>query len=110
MKKVLFSIICICSVLLLTACGKSKLQGTWYYFDGSATRNDIYYKFNDDKTGEYVFIGGKNSFIYETKDGKVILSYVNSNNTSEYAYKIEKDTLTIKDSLGSDIVYKKVNN
>jgi len=107
MKKVLISIICICSLLMLTACGKNNLEGTWYYFDGSAIRNNMYYKFNDDKTGEYVFIGGKNSFIYETKDGKVTLNYIGGNNSSEYEYKIENDTLTIKDSLGSDIVYKK---
>ncbi len=104
MKKILIVIACI---LLLTACGKGKIVGKWYYYDGNSIRTDIYYEFNDDKTGSYTYISGKKSFIYDTKNGKVTLDYINSVNLLEFEYTIEGDTLTIKDSNGSNVVYKR---
>ena len=110
MKKMFISVVCILSLLLLTGCGKSSIKGTWYYYNGINISSDVYYKFNDDKTGEYVYSNGKNSFIYEVRKDKLILSYFNSTNSNEYEYKIENDTLTIKDLLGSDVVYIKSKN
>ena len=107
MKKIIFSLIIMCSLFLLTGCGQNKLVGTWYYFDNSEVSKSIYYKFNDDKTGNYVTNTENRSFIYEIKSNKLILSYVNSDTNVEREYKIENDILTIKDPFLGTVNYKK---
>ena len=109
MKKIFVCLISICMIMLLTGCGNGSLVGTWYYYNGNINMNR-YYKFNDDKTGSYTSPDTKKSFLYEKKDGKVSLDNITNNVIEVYKYEIEDDTLTMEDSNGSKVVYKKSMN
>lgn len=93
--------------LILTGCGKKGLIGDWAYFDGSSTRSDIYYTFKDEKNGSYTFGGATRNFTYTDDGTKLTILYDGDTDGSTYEYKLEDDTFTIKDSFGSDVVYKR---
>lgn len=99
------------AAVLMTGCGSKKasnpLIAKWYYYDGKTTNKTIYYEFKEKGKGGYTFAGETKSFTYKDDGKKVTLSYEGTTAPSEYEYKIEKDTLTIKDSFGNDVVYKK---
>lgn len=109
MKKILSGIVLVCvfSLLFLTGCGNKGLEGKWYYFDGSTTRDDIYYTFNSDKTGSYTFYGATQKFTYEDDGTKFTLTYENVTEPTAFEYTLDKETLTVKDSFGSDVIYKR---
>ena len=107
MKKLFISIVLLMSLFMLTSCGKNELVGTWLYFDGSAIKNEMFYVFNEDKTGSYNYYGGRQDFIYETKDNKITFKYIGSSDDTVRDYKVEKNTLTIKDGFNNDITYQK---
>ena len=113
MKKIFKGFLVIAALVLtltLTGCNNESgkgIEGTWYYYNGASLSDDIFYKFNADKSGEYVYAGTSMKFTYEDDGTKVSLQYENATVPSEYEYKIEDKTLTIKDSFGSDVIYKK---
>ena len=111
MKKALKTLVVVVALVLtlaLTGCQDiNSLTGNWYYYDGSSLRDNIYYTFNADGTGGYTYSGSTNKFTYEDDGTKVSLKYENATIANEYEYKIEDGTLTIKDSFGSDVIYKK---
>ena len=98
-------------IVIMTGCGKSDkgIVGQWNYYDSTnkKAKSDIYYTFNDDKTGSYTFYGDTKKFTYEDKGSKVIISYENATVPNEFEYSIKDDVLTIKDSFGSDVTYKR---
>ena len=114
MKK---SIALICALVLLagclTACGNSEnggsnagadsIIGTWEYVDGGFT-----YEFKADGTGVYGFgnLGGMN-FTYATQDGILSIQYEGNAEPTDLEYILDGDTLNIKDSFGSDTIYKR---
>lgn len=109
MKKNLLFIVAFCAIitLFLTGCGKKGLIGDWAYFNGSSTNSSMYYTFKDEKSGSYNFGGGSRNFTYED-DGKTLtILYDGDTLSSTFEYKLDGDTLTIKDSFGSDVIYKR---
>ena len=108
MKKVLKSIVVVFAFVFVvfgvTGCGEDKgLVGTWVYESGSG----YIYTFNEDKTCAYEMAGAKMECTYEDDGTKVTILYKGNTDASTYEYKIDGDTLTIKDSLGKDVIYKR---
>ena len=95
--------------LLITGCGKkaNPVVGTWSYYRDGETRTEIYYQFNKDNTGKYSFYGNDKEFTYEVDDERVSIKYKTDSNASNLEYEISKGILTIKDSFGSNVTYKK---
>ncbi len=96
-------------VVIVAICfgGKAKgLVGKWYY-DGN--HNNYYYQFNEDGTGLYGYGGYEEGmkFTYTDNSDSIIIKYDNADNEQNLKYKIEDDTLTIEDSLGKEVIYKK---
>ena len=106
-KLLLGKLFIILSFIFLVGCEKKGLIGDWVYFDGTKTRSDIYYTFKDDKNGTYNFGGGTRNFTYTIADKKITILYDGDTNSSSYEYQLEDDTFTIKDSFGSNIIYKR---
>lgn len=80
--------------------GSKEIVGSWKYDGGG----DYTYVFNADGTGSYA---GRD-FTY-TDDGKELaITYPGNTAPMKTTYTISGDTLTIKDSLDKDVVYKKV--
>ena len=105
MKKGILSLLLVLTVaVLLTGCGKKKgLIGSWAYESGSG----YVYTFNEDKTCSYEALGTKMECTFVDDGEKVSILYKGNTAASTYEYKIEGDTLTIKDSFGKDVVYKR---
>ena len=89
-------------VLVLSACGKKGLVGTWTYSEGGYV-----YTFNEDGTGNYAYGEAKMEFTYTTDGDKLSILYNGNTSPFETTYVIDGNTLTIKDSFGNDTVYKK---
>ncbi|MBQ1351880.1 MAG: hypothetical protein IIY71_04070 [Oscillospiraceae bacterium] len=94
---------------LFAACGagggsSNPLVGDWASetFDGK-----FIYTFNDDGTGNYDAAGTAMPFTYTDEDGKLTILYDGNDIPFETEYTISGKTLTIKDSLGNDVVYNK---
>ena len=110
MKK---SIALICALVLLAGClaacgnsenaGADSVIGTWEYENGGFT-----YDFKADGTGVYSFgdLGGMN-FTYATADGILSIQYEGNTEPTDLEYILDGDTLNIKDSFGSDTIYKR---
>ncbi len=104
MKKILLVIL----LLLLVGCRNSNsIVGTWNYIENNNVKTDIYYTFNKGNNGSYTYYGQVNNFTYEDRGNKIIINYIGNTNSNEYDYSINKDTLTIKDSFGNDVTYKR---
>ena len=94
--------------LALTGCtDKNSLEGNWYYLSGESLSDNIYYSFKADKTGEYNYAGSIMKFTYEDDGTKLTIKYETATVANEFEYKIDNGILTIKDSFGSDVTYKK---
>lgn len=81
------------------------LVGSWDYVELSG----IVYTFNADGTGNYDMLGEVMRFTYEA-DGSVLkLQYTDEgiDTSTQLEYAIDGDTLTVKDSLGNDTIYKR---
>lgn len=101
MKKYIF-VIALILVLLTTACGAKGIVGKWKA-DGYSV--DYYYIFNDDKTCAYEMSGVKMECTYEDDGTKVTILYKGNTNSNTFEYRIEGNTLIIKDSFGNDVKY-----
>ena len=112
MKRIIkkLSVIAALSLILVlaTACGNSKsIVGTWNYYDGSSLSNDIYYTFEKGNSGSYTYSGNSRKFTYEDRGNKVSIQYDGDTMASEFDYSIEDGILTIKDSYGNNVTYKR---
>ena len=97
-------------VVLTVGCGKKEkvtIIGVWEYFSNETARSDIYYEFNKDKTGKYSFYGSELSFTYTDNGEELEIKYDKDTQSSKFEYTIKDDILTIKDSFGDDVTYKK---
>jgi uncharacterized lipoprotein YehR (DUF1307 family) len=101
MKKYIF-VIALILVLLTTACGNKGIVGKWKA-DGYSV--DYYYIFNSDKTCAYEMNGAQMECTYEDDGTKVTILYKGNTNSNTYEYRIEGNTLIIKDSFGNDVKY-----
>lgn len=78
------------------------IVGSWEYQSGGYT-----YTFNADGTGSYDISGTKKDFTY-TDDGKELsITFTGDTAPMKLPYTISGDTLTVKDALDKDVVYKK---
>ena len=111
MKKSTISIIALALCVLLTAfslcaCGnnnsKASLVGSWEYEGGS-----YIYTFNEDGTGIYEAAGSELEFTYKDNGNSIEITYDNTTDPYVYEYRIDGDSLIIKDSIGSDVKYNK---
>ena len=94
---------------LLAACGNKKgdedpLVGKW---TNELMGLEFTYTFNADGTGDYYAAGTDMPFTYTAKDGQLSILFSDVDVPYETPYTIEGKTLTVKDSLGMDVTYKK---
>ena len=108
LKKVSLIAVLVFAVVFMSACGNSNsIVGTWNYYKDGNTSTDIYYTFEKGNTGSYTYAGNTKKFTYEDRGTKVIIKYEGTTNSNEFDYSISDGILTIKDSFGSDVTYKR---
>lgn len=112
MNKYLYKFIIFISIviisLIITGCGNSNsIKGTWNYYNDGSTSNDTYYIFNNDSTGSYTYAGNTKNFTYEDRGTKVIITFEGNTASNEFDYSINDGILTIQDSTGSNLNYKR---
>ena len=100
------------TALTLTGCGKNEkkdekpsIVGEWKV--ESEDNYDFRYIFNEDGTGRYVYPGSELRFTYEDKGDRIVIVFDGNTVESEFEYRIEDNTLIIKDSFGQDVRYNK---
>ena len=76
------------------------LVGKWEY-----ENEGFIYTFNKNMTGVYDLGDSKKEFSYEIKDDKLSILYEDTTATFDTTFKIEGDTLILKDSLDNDVKY-----
>ena len=98
-KGLLFSLLAVVLCLGVVGCGKKEegLVGKWNY--GSS--DTFQYVFNEDKTCSYA---GR-TCTYTVDGDKLSILYDGDTVSFDTTFKIEGDTLIIKDSLDNDVVY-----
>ena len=108
-SKILFLVVVMISAFTIVGCGKKEekkkvpeIVGTWEYNSGSYT-----YTFNEDGTGTYDIGGQKKEFTYKTDGDKLSITYNGSTASFDTTYSIKDNELNIKDSFGSDTIYKR---
>ena len=95
-------------LLLVVGCNNSSsIVGTWIYIQDDTPNENVYYVFNKNNTGEYNHNGEINKFKYEDRGTKIIIDYENSAVSSEFDYSLENNILTVKDSFGKKVTYKR---
>ena len=65
------------------------------------------YTFNEDGTGNYDSAGTQMPFTFTMEGDKLSVLFDSDTDSFDTVYKIEGNTLTIKDSLGEDVIYDK---
>ena len=80
----------------------SDIVGSWEYEGGGFT-----YTFNDDGTGVYDLVGSQMKFTYTAENGVLAITYEGADAPIELEYELSGDTLNVKDSMGSDTIYKR---
>ena len=80
----------------------SGILGSWEYESGGYT-----YTFNADGTGTYDVSGTIMNFTYEASDTTLSILYDGNTEPMELEYILDGDTLNVKDSFGSDTIYKR---
>ena len=79
------------------------IVGTWEYESGGYT-----YNFKEDGTGTYDLGNGTvMEFTYTAEAGKLSITYTGNTSPMELDYVLDGDTLNVKDSFGSDTIYKR---
>lgn len=78
------------------------IVGSWEYTNGGYT-----YTFNADGTGSYTAGSTVMEFTYEDAGDKVKILYKGNTMASEYSYTVSGGTLSIEDSFGEKVEYKK---
>ncbi len=84
------------------ASADKELVGSWEYESGGFT-----YIFNADGTGTYDVAGQKMKFTYEADGSTLSILYDGNTAPMKLEYELSGDTLNVKDSTGSDTIYKR---
>lgn len=81
------------------------LVGSWDY----AELSGMVYTFNADGTGSYDMFGEVMKFTYEADGSTLKITYTDEgvDEPTELEYKIDGDTLIVKDLFGNDTLYKR---
>ena len=93
------SLLFIC-LILVTACGKKEIVGSW-----QSELGGYIYTFNEDGTGSYTKGVVNMEFTYETDEDKLIILYKGNSQPFETTYKLDGQKIYIKDSFGKDNTY-----
>ena len=104
MKKVFLLTAVLLTTIILVGCGKKGLEGKWASQEYSGK---YIYTFKADGTGNYDAAGTVREFTYKVEDNKLSILYSGDTAPFETTYTINGDTLTVKDSFGSDTIYKR---
>ena len=113
-KPVIIGIVAVAVIAVIIAVGlivfnqakEITIVGTW---KNTELGYDFVYTFNKDGTGKYDAAGTIMEFTYNTTvDDKISILYSGSTVSFDTEYKIEGDTLNVKDSFGNDTIYKRV--
>ena len=98
-------------VCISTGCKNKKdinpIVGTWELYRDEVIEKEIYYVFNEDKTGSYTLYGNTKELTYEIRDNKISIKYSSDTKDNELEYSISGNILTIKDNFGEDVLYKR---
>ena len=81
----------------------SPLIGSWEYEEMAG----FTYTFNADGTGKYDIMGEVMNFTYTDNGDSFTMTYDDMDTPTTLDYVIEGDTLTVKDSFGTDVRYVK---
>ncbi len=86
----------------------TSLVGKWKYYDSAYISSDIefIYTFNADGTGNYYAAGTDMPFTYTVDGSTLTINY--DSGPFETEYELNGDILNVKDSGGSDTLYKKM--
>ncbi|MBR6548104.1 MAG: hypothetical protein IKT68_01035 [Clostridia bacterium] len=114
MKKICIVLLALTMVFVLVGCSDTPetpeekteavtLVGSWE----SVEISGALYHFHEDGTGAYEFSGSTMNFTYTDDGAKVTIQYENATEPNVFAYTIADDTLSIEDSFGSMVQYKK---
>ena len=116
-KKIFIFLLVVVLVFALGACGDKKLPsqsssdsvessellvGEWTYETGGYT-----YNFKADGSGTYKAGETLMEFTYEAGDGILEITYNGVGTPTKLEYSLNGETLNVKDSFGSDTIYKK---
>ena len=105
-KKICLCLSLIVITIVMSGCGKSdSIIGTWENNNDGVVNDNISYKFNRNNTGTYKYYTDKIDFTYEDRGNKVVITM--NNETIEHDYSIKDGILTLKDSYGENVIYKK---
>lgn len=91
------------AVFFMAGCGKSdknSIVGKWAH-------GSFVYTFNKDKTCQYDAAGTIMKCTYEIDGDKISILYKGDSTPFETTFSIDGDTLNVKDSFGSDTLYKR---
>jgi len=93
---------------MLIACGKAKpsIVGEWEYENADGVRGGYAYKFNEDGTGTYSFVGESKDFTYENDD-KTITINMEGYDTQKIDYTLDGDKLILHPSADQEVIYYK---
>ena len=104
-KMVLFTVLFV-GIIFLAGCKKAEKEpsivGKWEYESGS-----FIYTFKKDKTCSYDFGSSSMKCTYEIDGDKLSILYDGNSTSFDTTFEIKDNVLTIKDSLGNDVRYKK---
>ena len=106
MKRMFLATIIFVGIISLVGCKKTEKEpsivGKWEYEAGS-----FIYTFNKDKTCSYAYGETIMKCTYEIDEDKLSILYDGDTVSFDTTYEIKDNILTIKDSLGEDVKYKK---
>ncbi len=94
MKKFLFSLVLVCSLLLVTACGGNKLVGTWVGDSNDGLKTTFEFK-KDGKVSYKNEYGFDSKGTYEVKDDKVTIKIESWDKEKVYKYEIKDGKLKL---------------
>ena len=105
MKKLFALMLVVVLTFSLVACGGEKettIVGSWESVDMAGA----IYNFGEDGKGSYEFMGAAMDFTY-TDDGTAVVITYGKSEPNTFKYTIDGDKLSIEDSFGSTVIYKK---
>lgn len=102
MKKIALAIVMALLLTVTTGCGRT-LIGKWKAVNISP---QIIYVFNEDETCSYEAFGIKVNCTYKNEDNKITVLFEGKEEPKTYEYRIEENTLIIKEDSGIEVRYK----
>ena len=103
MKKYYLGIIFL--LLILTTGCKKSIIGKWKVMDD---KDEYYYIFNGDNTCSYEMKVARLDCTYKIDNNKIIIKYKGNSKANSFIYKLDGNTLIIKDDTGKNNKFTRV--